>query len=93
MEACSKTVFPARKKQLGFQMITRHPVAVLVATSNVTESVTDSVKSGRGALAEILVLIGTAGGMLPPAECPRQSVLGSLLEPRGRMSPNQSPIR
>ena len=60
----------------------------LVVVTNVTESVTDSVKSGRGGLAEILVLIGTAGGMLPPAECHRQPVLGSLLGPRGRISPN-----
>ena len=63
----------------------------LVVATNVTESVTDSVKSGRGGLAEILVLIGTAGGMLPPAECHRQPVLGSLLDPRGRITPNLSP--
>ena len=66
---------------------------LLVVATNVTESVTDSVKPGRGGLAEILVLIGTAGGMLPPAECHRQPVLGSLLDPRGRISPNLSPIR
>ena len=52
----------------------------MVAT-NVTESVTDSVKSGRGGPAQILVLIGTAGGMVPPAEWHRQPVLGSLLDP------------
>ena len=36
----------------------------LVVTCNVTESVIDSVKSGRGGLAEILVLVGDG---IPPA--------------------------
>ena len=61
---CFQNVFTNRKiekvpKQfyIFYESYRYHPP---IHATNVTESVTDSVISGRGGLAEILVLVGTA---------------------------------
>ena len=48
------------------RVVTTSATGLVVAT-NVTQLVNELVKSGRRDLAEILVLIDTAGRMVPPA--------------------------